>query len=100
LSTYAPHLARSDETQSIVDALYLGIVELFTAAGIKLVTVAQCLDITPYEVVENINMEMAGQALYVSVHRARREDKMSASSPFSWEAAQDPARIDISPTRL
>jgi hypothetical protein len=49
-----PHLVRSDETQSIaVDALDLGTAGLFTAAGIRLVTVSQCLDIAPYDVVGN-----------------------------------------------
>jgi hypothetical protein len=55
-----PHLARSDESQSVaLDALDLGTVDLFTVAGIRLLTVADCLDIAPYEVVGNYGIRDA-----------------------------------------
>lgn len=47
-----PHLARSDETQSItLDAL--DATDTLIAAGIRLVSVAECLDMAPYEIVGN-----------------------------------------------
>ena len=55
-----PHLTLSHETEpNAVDAVDMGTVGLLTSAGIKLVTVAECLDIAPYEVVGNYGVRDA-----------------------------------------